>query len=199
MTNPSGIRSTETWDRVRDAYLAGEPAESVCARFGIGLRTLRDRALQQGWRRADQPDPEPFDLPDAEDLDGVVDDAELRRLARSRMALAARRGLVGEALRWARFEEVVARQSRLQQRDQTAAEHDATRRSVSMMRNVAASARSIEAQARAVLATDRAVAVLHDPHDPHPVSDRAGPDPAEDAPLSRADRRRLLKQGRKRR
>lgn len=199
MTDPYRIRTAETWDRARDAYLAGEPAESVCARFDLALRTLRDRARQEGWRRTDQPDPEPFELPDEEDLDTLIDDAELRRLARNRMALAARRGLVGEALRWARFGEIVARQARTQQSDVAATEREQTRHSVNLMRDVSASARSIEAQARALLATDRAVHSLHDLHDPHPVSDRAEPDPADDTLLNRADRRRLLKQGRKRR
>ena len=120
------------------------------------------------------------------------------------MAHAARRGLVGEALRWARFSEVVARQAqadhaRARQRDDAAAEREQTRRCVSLMRDVSASARSIEAQAKALLATERATGALHGPHDPHPVSDRAEAPPVEDLPLSRADRRRLAKQGRKRR
>lgn len=204
MPHPSRTRSAETWSRAREAYLAGEPAESVCARFDIALRTLRDRARLEGWRRADQPDPEPIDPPGEASPDADIDDEELRRIARARMAHAARRGLVGEALRWARFTEIIARQGqtdhvRARQRDDAVAEREQTRRSVSLMRDVTASARSIEAQAKAILATDRARGDLHAPHDPHPVSDRANAPTAEDAALTRADRRRLAKQGRKRR
>lgn len=51
------IRSEAVWNRARDAYLAGETAAGVCARFGLGLSTFRARARRCGWRRADQPDP----------------------------------------------------------------------------------------------------------------------------------------------
>ncbi|MEQ7155068.1 hypothetical protein [Brevundimonas aurifodinae] len=52
------IRSDETWARARDAYLAGETAEEVAFRFDLTLGSLRHRARQEGWRRADQDDPE---------------------------------------------------------------------------------------------------------------------------------------------
>jgi len=219
MTEPYRIRSDDTWAGARAAYLAGETAESVCVRFDLGLRAFRARAGDEGWRRADQPDPAPLDLApeddvqsdadDPEDLDGV-DDGELRRLARSRMALAARRGLVGEALRWARFGETVARQAeadslarerreRERARQQARDDHAAGRRSSDLLRDVTASARSIERQARAVLATDRAGTALHDLHDLHPDSRPSAADDTPDGPLSRADRRRRLKQGHKRR
>lgn len=206
MTDPYRIRSTETWDRAREAYLAGETAEGVCARFDLGLRTFHARAAEQGWRRLDQPDPEPFEIDEDAAFEDIVDDAELRSLARTRMALAARRGLVGEALRWARLDEVIARQAQLKAREdrdlardlareQARADHQENQRANALLRNVTATARSIEASARTILATDRASEVLHDLHDRHPVSDGADPD----APLNRADRRRLLKRHQKRR
>ena len=180
MTDTYRIRSPETWDRAREAYLAGETAESVCSRFDLGLRAFADRAKAGGWRRADQPDPEPFEIEDDADLDDEVSDAELRRLARARMARAARQGLVGEALRWARLCEHIDRQ----------AQAEARRR-----RDLAAADRSIVASVKSVMGADRAAQVLHDLHGLHPVSEGAD----EAAPLNRSDRRRLLKSGRKRR
>ncbi|CAN5283080.1 hypothetical protein BH10PSE1_BH10PSE1_34980 [soil metagenome] len=199
MTDSYRIRSDETWDRARDAYLAGEPAESVCSRFDLTLRTFRARAAEGGWRRSDQPDPEPFEIDADADLDDYVDDAELRRLARFRMALAARRGLVGEALRWARLGEMIDRQAQVEARrkrelarEQAREDHADNQRANTLLRNVTASARSIEASARTILATDRTSEILHDLHGLHPVSDRADPTP----PPNRAQRR---KQARKRR
>lgn len=203
MTAPYRIRSEETWDQARAAYLAGEPAESVCARFDLGLRTFRARAADEGWRRGDQPDPEPFEY---DDPDVEIDEAELCRMARSRMAQAARRGLVSEALRWARFAEAVARQAeaedrraRQEAREQSREDLDQNRRANDLLRKATASARTLEREARALMATDRALAARHDLHDLHPVSAELSASPVEDAPLNRADRRRQLKHGRKRR
>jgi len=202
MTDTYRIRSPETWDRARDAYLAGETAESVCSRLDLGLRTFRARAADEGWRRADQSDPDPFEIEDDADLDDEVSDAELRRLARSRMALAARRGLVGEALRWARLERIIADQAQVQARlerdlarEQARADHEENRRANTLLRDVTTTARTIEASVRAVVAGDRVSAARrdsHDLHDLHPVSDGADPAP----PPNRAQRR---KQSRKRR
>lgn len=206
MTDTYRIRSPETWDRARGAYLAGETAESVCSRFDLGLRAFAERARTGGWRRSDQPDPHPFEVEDEADIDDVIDDAELRRLARIRMALAARRGLVGEALRWARLCEVIDRQAqaeaRLQRditretaREQTRAAHEDNRRANSLLRDVTATARSIEASVKAVVAGDRLTETLRNPQDLHNLqSVSQGADPAP--PPNRAQRR---KQSRKRR
>jgi len=212
MTVRYRTRSEDTWDRARDAYLAGEPAESVCSRFDLGLRTFRARAAEQGWRRADRPDPEPFEIDEGAALDDEVDDAELRCLARRRMALAARRGLVAEALRWARFGEMVAHQARMAAREardlareQVRADREDNQRTNALLRDVTATARTIEASVRAVVAGDRIRSMpngrqdLHPLHTLHPVSDSEGPDEAPDAPLNRAARRRMLRPGRKRR
>jgi len=204
MTDPHRIRSPETWDQARAAYLAGEPADSVCARFDLGLRTFRARAADEGWRRADQSDPEPVAYED--DLDVEIDEAELRRMARSRMAQAARRGLVSEALRWARFADAVARQAeaderraRHEAREQSLADLDQNRRANDLLRKATASARTLEREARALMATDRALAAQHDLHDLHAESRLAPARPDEDPPLNRADRRRQARSGGKRR
>lgn len=44
-------RSPAVWARVREAYLAGEPAASVARRFDVGYSNLRHRAHSQGWTR----------------------------------------------------------------------------------------------------------------------------------------------------
>ena len=44
-------RGPETWDRVRQAYVAGESAPSVARRFDVGLANLRRRAMAEGWTR----------------------------------------------------------------------------------------------------------------------------------------------------
>lgn len=44
-------RGPETWDRVRQAYIAGESAPSVARRFDVGLANLRRRAMAEGWTR----------------------------------------------------------------------------------------------------------------------------------------------------
>ncbi len=212
MTDTYRIRSPETWNAARDAYLAGETAESVCARFDLGQRAFRARAAAEGWRRADQPDPEPLaaTLEDTDDLDDA-DDAVLSHIARSQMARAARRGLVGEALRWARFGEAIQRMARMRDSDdreqalrKARAQRAASREANSLLDEVTASARSIEVQARTILATERAAARLrsigpHDLHDLHPKSDADTPDEAPLRPMSRAERRRAQSKARKRR
>jgi len=211
MTQPYRIRSEETWAQAREAYRAGESAESVCARFDLGIRAFHDRKAKEGWRLRDQPDPEPIDLED--DLDIEVDDAELRRMARSRMASAARRGLVGEALRWARFDDVIARRAeaedrkdrdrtRLEEREQTQADLDQNRRANDMLRKATASANTLVLEARTLMATDRALTAqqkLHDLHNVQSNSEGTAPVDVDPTPLNRADRRRQLKQGKRRR
>lgn len=44
-------RGPETWARVRQAYLAGEPAPSVAQRFDVSLANLRKKASREGWTR----------------------------------------------------------------------------------------------------------------------------------------------------
>lgn len=44
-------RGPETWARVRQAYLAGEPAASVARRFDVSVANLRKKASHEGWTR----------------------------------------------------------------------------------------------------------------------------------------------------
>ncbi|WP_269515494.1 hypothetical protein [Brevundimonas subvibrioides] len=120
MSEPYRIRSAETWDAARLAYLDGCSADEVCGRFDLGLSAFRKRAKAEGWRRADQAEAEPFDDADAAADNGDdlpdMDDQALADLARRRMGVAARRGAVTEALRWARLRDFALRQMRDQQR-----------------------------------------------------------------------------------
>lgn len=47
-------RSPAVWAKVKDAYLAGEPAASVARRFDVGVGNLRFRANKEGWTRKAQ-------------------------------------------------------------------------------------------------------------------------------------------------
>lgn len=44
-------RSPAVWARVKEAYLAGEPAASVARRFDVGYGNLRFKANAEGWTR----------------------------------------------------------------------------------------------------------------------------------------------------
>lgn len=120
MSEPYRIRSPETWEAARLAYLEGCSADEVCGRFDLGLSAFRKRAKAEGWRRADQAEDEPFDDADDTDDNGGdlpdMDDQALADLARRQMGVAARRGAVTEALRWARLRDFALRQMRDQQR-----------------------------------------------------------------------------------
>ncbi|QTN19377.1 hypothetical protein HZ989_14350 [Brevundimonas sp. AJA228-03] len=100
------------WAAARDAYLDGESAASISARFGMAERTIRARAREQGWRRADQagavrPLVEYAVEDDGRDalIDDTLDEVSLdvlveRALLRVRRAIAADRAV--EAGRWIR-------------------------------------------------------------------------------------------------
>jgi hypothetical protein len=103
------IRSDETWAKARDAYLAGETAEEVAFRFDLTLGSLRHRARQEGWRRADQHDPDHehrLDDPRLDNRWGHIGDDEgyaalaERALFQLRRAMAQGRG--GAAASWMR-------------------------------------------------------------------------------------------------
>jgi len=101
MTDTYRIRSEETWAEARADYLNGFTAGAVCRRHDLGLQALRWRARRDGWRRADQIDPDPLD----DDL-SVFEDIEaddLADMARLRMAAAVSRGQATEAQRWRRI------------------------------------------------------------------------------------------------
>ena len=94
--------SDETWARARADYLAGESASVVCDRYGMRVSTLRNRAAEEGWRRQDQPEPEPVDL-DAEMEQGLPDYADMAAHALIRLNRAILKGHATEAGRWMRL------------------------------------------------------------------------------------------------
>jgi len=169
------VRSPETWAQARDAYLAGEAAESVCDRFGLGLSALRRRARLEGWRRSDQPDPEPADAQPADPLAAMVDLplaelgglkvdlADTIELTLQRLSLAVLRGRSAEAVRYGRLLQTLQ----------------------AMTRTAAARGADPESERREV----------HELHELHPKN--SGPPPHETAP-SRAERRRRLRERQRR-
>jgi hypothetical protein len=51
MSKTRKYRGPETWARVRERYLAGEPAPALAIEFDVGLGNLRRRAAEEGWTR----------------------------------------------------------------------------------------------------------------------------------------------------
>jgi hypothetical protein len=94
--------SDATWARARADYLAGESASVVCERYGMRVSTLRNRAAEEGWRRQDQPGPEPVDL-EAELEAGLPDYADMANHALIRLNRAILKGHATEAGRWMRL------------------------------------------------------------------------------------------------
>ena len=51
-SSPSRIYAgPRTWALVREAYLSGETAQAVCARFGVNNDALRAQATRNGWTK----------------------------------------------------------------------------------------------------------------------------------------------------
>ncbi len=192
MTDPYRIRSPETWDAAREAYLSGLSAEEACARFDLGLSAFRKRAREEGWRRADQPDPEPVEDDAFDDLPDI-DDQALADLAFRRMSVEARRGRLTQALSWGRLRDMALRQVATSEREKIRidrAVHNDTMTRFSEITTAAQTARQqalatisatraevAKVRARTVTASAPEVHEVHDVHDVHPVS--------------RAERRRL--------
>ena len=105
MDDPAGdgyrVRSARTWAAARRDYLAGDPAEAVCARYDLKLGTLRSRAAREGWRRSDVEDvwPDPQDeAPEA----APPDLTQMAAQALMRLNRALQRGRAAEAASWLR-------------------------------------------------------------------------------------------------
>lgn len=83
---PHTRRSAEIWDAARRDYVAGAPAAVIAERYGLAVRTVRRRAVAEGWRR--------------EDVPGLYDRLRdrLRADLRERPELAAIENLKGEDL-----------------------------------------------------------------------------------------------------
>ena len=118
--------SDEVWDQIRADYLAGWSAPACARRYGVGLSTVRKRAVDEKWRREDHPRalPRGLDRDDEglaleERFDGDLEQiplAELTVVAFQRMMRAVLHGNAAEALRWRRVRQALdAEDLRLQQ------------------------------------------------------------------------------------
>ncbi|QTN19075.1 hypothetical protein HZ989_12705 [Brevundimonas sp. AJA228-03] len=191
MSQPYRKRSPETWTAARDAWLGGLTAEEVCVRFDLGESAFHKRARAEGWRRVDQADPEPEDLPTDDDLPDIDDEA-LAALAFRRMSVEARRGRLNRALAWGRLRDMALRQVSDRARLEARVARAASRASIDTLNEINATARSIVQSARLVGAV--ADTGTHSPssskvqevQEVHPVP-----------PLSRAERRRQAARARK--
>ncbi|ADL02018.1 hypothetical protein [Brevundimonas subvibrioides] len=195
MSQPYRKRSPETWTAARDAYLAGCTAEEVCARFDVGESAFHKRARAEGWRRVDQEDPAPEDIPADEDLPDIDDEA-LAAFAFRRMSVEARRGRLNRALAWGRLRDMALRQIADRARLEARIAHAASRQSIDKLSEINATARAIVHSARVVGAIGDLDAGASSPRkvqkvqEVHPVSPQG-------SNLSRAERRRQAARARK--
>ena len=195
MSQPYRKRSPETWTAARDAYLGGLTAEEVCARFDLGESAFHKRARAEGWRRVDQEDPEPEDVPTDEDMPDIDDEA-LAAFAFRRMSVEARRGRLNRALAWGRLRDMALRQISDRARLEARIARAASRQSIDTLNEINATARSIVQSARVVgtvgdTVGDRTTRApsprkVQEVQEVHPV-----------LPLARAERRRQAAQARK--
>ncbi|KQW83607.1 hypothetical protein [Brevundimonas sp. Root1279] len=202
MTETYRIRSPETWAQARDDYLAGLDAAAVCRRYDLGLSAFRRRARRQGWRRIDQDDPAPGDL-DLAIYDDVTSDDQLE-MAYLRFVQALDQGKAVEAARWRRLwlemraedaaldAELFPGRTRAEVAALLAAEREEDER-VEDARLLAATA-PITPRTAALPAPGPAEKV----HDVHSTFSSAHFPPDESPPSSRAERRRLLREARRR-
>lgn len=181
------VRSGDTWAAARQAYLHGASAGEVCVLFELGLSALRARARRDGWRRIDQPDPDP-DL--EEDIDGELDEqyVDYEVMAERTGRLASRALHLDDAPaaeRWLRLHlRLLPLAERQHQRGvDWQAEDEA--------QDAWAAAGAASESARATTAPEPAD--VHSVHLVHPKSECTSdttPDPAAPRVLNRADRRR---------
>ncbi|MES2861678.1 MAG: hypothetical protein V4701_09405 [Pseudomonadota bacterium] len=152
------VRSDDTWGMAREAYLAGETAADICARFDVGLSAFWAHARQGGWRRRDQPDREPLPVDAGDDIDFDADYAELAEHALRQLRRAMARGRGGAAASWMRLHDrLLARAKEQAQAERKAvADAEAKARAARNARLDAASAAalSIEGLAHRIVASD---------------------------------------------
>lgn len=104
--------SEDTWARAREDYLAGMTGEQVCRRYGMGMRTLREHAEEERWRRSDHPDAPPVDDDADMSIFADLETIDLLEQARLHAAAAVMRGRSVEAARWTRLTQAL--QARLE-------------------------------------------------------------------------------------
>lgn len=187
--------SDDTWAQAQADYQSGQTGEQVCRRYGMGLRTLREHAANNGWRRqdTDAPPHHDDDLTPFDDLEP----ADIEREALRRATAAVMRGQSHEARRW---QAVYAfwRDARLVQQKAVARDVERRAREEDIAFN-----RAIREGIEEMRATDRgpvpypipkpafarpAPAPSRPPHSPHPVFNSA-------VTPNRSERRRLAKLG----
>lgn len=220
MTREHTHRTDQTWDAAREAYLGGLAAEIVCERFHLNLNTFRHRARKEKWRRCDQPDPQPFEDVPTEALP-LPDMEEAFRIASARVTHAVQQGRIEEALKWGRIMNLALRdrdvRSRLEVRAAEIERRMQMKGAVTAMRGLHNAwadyhrtvRHDLDAREAAVEARETAAPpapppplppteALHELHSSHPVfvtADAPRPDPP---PETRADRRRALREARRR-
>jgi hypothetical protein len=183
---PRRIRPDSAWDAARDDYLAGATAEEACRRHDLGLSAFWTRARRQGWRRADQPAPDPADEP--LDFDAPADSrAQALDKAWRRVSRALDAGRSAEAMRWMRVHAMILQAERAEVREDE-------RQGAQQMAAATRIARGLEAQTAATLRRMQA----EFPHlhaEANRVQSKNPPAPLDpDAPgLNRAERRRRRK------
>ena len=190
------IRPDAAWDRARDDYLAGATAEEVCRRHDLGLSAFKVRARRGEWRRADQPAPQPLD--DTLNLDGPPEPRE-RMLDKAwrRVSHALDTGRSTEAMRWMRVHAMLLAADRAEARDRD-------RNTADAMHAVTRTARDGEIQALATLRQLQAENPLqtrqvHTMHSKKSATASPTPPDPDEPGLSRAERRRRLREVQRRR
>jgi len=196
MTPDTGhrMRSPETWDAARQAYMEGGSAQDVCDRYDLTLSAFRARARREGWRRADMADPEPESGPELDDDAPLPSLEDMAAAAWRRAARAMRHGRAGDTQRWLAIHDRLTRQTRADQRAGLVAKAVGDLGDTHRIRAIGQAARRIHREA--VESTRE----LHQLHQLHRAPDEPEPpDPGSPPPpLTRAERRRLEKLRRKR-
>lgn len=98
------MRPAAAWVAIRRRHEAGETGQALAVWYGVGHRTIRDRARKEGWRRRDA----------GVTLNGARDDAVLdllgaARLAGDRAVAEMLGGAPGQAQLYGRLAEMLAR------------------------------------------------------------------------------------------
>ena len=73
------MRPAATWAAIRRRVEQGESARFLADWYGVGLRTIRRRALDEGWRRRDL-----MDRPHADPPEGATDLKDAAKMAGGR-------------------------------------------------------------------------------------------------------------------
>jgi hypothetical protein len=211
MTEPYRIRSPETWAQARDDYLSGLDAETVCRRHDLGLSAFRRRAREQGWRRLDHDEPPSRDRDPGADLDlSIYDDVGIDEqivMAARRFTRALSHGRAVEAGRWRRLHRALCAERAALDADLFPGEGrdriaDRLAADLAEADESEAGVRRLSARLRQVLPAPRPAALAApaagNVHDVHSLFSSAHC-PADAAPpQGRAERRRALREARRR-